>query len=335
MNFGGMGMQGGGPPRPRPMIGPGSMRYKTEICRNFMNFGGCNRGEGCSFAHSEAELRPMPPQRAPRGPPMGSGNYNMGQRRGPNQYDQYSGGDGFGMQSRTGPQGGGYIGGRSFRQNQGGGMFDEGSRSLDFSNVDEGYLKQQQLIEMIDALSEYFSSSRIMQQRLKAARDFSDFGDYESAAQIITEIVYNPNASFAEKEVFQKIILLAVNNAIQYVNTKQKEEPVYQKPQQPPVDLIPEESMSIPLSYGARDDFDFGGGGGFAPEPPSGGFGYGGSGYGGGYDQGLGGYPSRGPPMNQGYGPSFGGGGSGMMMDTNPSLGGAPSFLNRPMNSYY
>lgn len=31
--------------------------YKTQLCRHFQSKGYCNMGDGCSFAHGEAELR--------------------------------------------------------------------------------------------------------------------------------------------------------------------------------------------------------------------------------------------------------------------------------------
>lgn len=32
--------------------------YKTQMCRQLMDFGGCPYGERCRFAHDAAELRP-------------------------------------------------------------------------------------------------------------------------------------------------------------------------------------------------------------------------------------------------------------------------------------
>ncbi|KAA6375707.1 MAG: hypothetical protein EZS28_028766, partial [Streblomastix strix] len=34
-----------------------SARYKTEMCRNFVETGRCQYGSGCAFAHSKNELR--------------------------------------------------------------------------------------------------------------------------------------------------------------------------------------------------------------------------------------------------------------------------------------
>eukprot|EP00906_Rhabdomonas_costata_P028224 RCo040028 len=51
------------PGAPVPGMGPRgpAMRtglYKTQICRNWMQFGVCQYGESCAFAHGEIELRP-------------------------------------------------------------------------------------------------------------------------------------------------------------------------------------------------------------------------------------------------------------------------------------
>lgn len=52
---------GAGPPSPklkwRNGMGPDSVLYKTELCRDVLSFGRCNYGENCCFAHGEKELQ--------------------------------------------------------------------------------------------------------------------------------------------------------------------------------------------------------------------------------------------------------------------------------------
>jgi hypothetical protein len=43
-----------------------------------------------------------------------------------------------------------------------------------------------QLTEIIDGLEEYFGANRVIQQKLKLARDFVEFGSYEASGDILT-----------------------------------------------------------------------------------------------------------------------------------------------------
>eukprot|EP01017_Pseudomicrothorax_dubius_P030286 TRINITY_DN3764_c0_g5_i1.p1 TRINITY_DN3764_c0_g5~~TRINITY_DN3764_c0_g5_i1.p1 ORF type:complete len:148 (-),score=33.24 TRINITY_DN3764_c0_g5_i1:242-685(-) len=62
-----------------------------------------------------------------------------------------------------------------------------------------------------------------MQQKLRQARDHVKTAYYDKASDILTAIIFNPSASFAEKETFQKIILLSVNKALEYISKKARQ----------------------------------------------------------------------------------------------------------------
>merc|ERR1712160_2105 len=52
-------------------------RFKTALCRNFMEQGNCSYGDNCRFAHGDQELRP-----APQGGFQQQGGMGGGQRGG-------------------------------------------------------------------------------------------------------------------------------------------------------------------------------------------------------------------------------------------------------------
>lgn len=51
--------------------------------------------------------------------------------------------------------------------------------------VDEKQVKQMQLTEMIDGLKEFYSTDRARLQKLKTAKDMTDFGNYDLATDIL------------------------------------------------------------------------------------------------------------------------------------------------------
>ena len=52
-------------------------------------------------------------------------------------------------------------------------------------NVDENQVKQIQLTDMIDGLKEFYNSDARVLQRLKTAKDMTDFGNYDLACDIL------------------------------------------------------------------------------------------------------------------------------------------------------
>eukprot|EP00461_Guttulinopsis_vulgaris_P010195 UN10269 len=34
----------------------GNLKYKSEMCKNWLQFGSCNYSQSCQFAHSEARI---------------------------------------------------------------------------------------------------------------------------------------------------------------------------------------------------------------------------------------------------------------------------------------
>lgn len=47
-------------------------------------------------------------------------------------------------------------------------------------------MKQLQLSDIIEALSNHYVNNRMMLQKLKTAKDFTDFGNYDAAGDILT-----------------------------------------------------------------------------------------------------------------------------------------------------
>jgi len=43
---------------PTAAAGPSSKKYKTEMCKNILEFGYCKFGTNCHYAHSEGERNP-------------------------------------------------------------------------------------------------------------------------------------------------------------------------------------------------------------------------------------------------------------------------------------
>eukprot|EP01017_Pseudomicrothorax_dubius_P026195 TRINITY_DN2901_c0_g1_i3.p1 TRINITY_DN2901_c0_g1~~TRINITY_DN2901_c0_g1_i3.p1 ORF type:complete len:241 (+),score=50.95 TRINITY_DN2901_c0_g1_i3:304-1026(+) len=190
-------------------------------------------------------------------------------------------------------------------------------------NVDEGFVKQQQLTEMIDALSDYYANSRLHQQKLKTARDLTEFGNYDAAGDIMTQLMYSSSATQEDREMFQRVILDAVSNALQ--NLLGGARRPKSKPRRPETLLREEPPFEEDMPYTARkgfgqemDDQDMGGY--YGPQK------FGGRQFNDSMSGGYGGIP-QGRQMEPQFG-SFGGSASGM--GGQRRMGGPGSFLNRP-----
>lgn len=48
------------------------------------------------------------------------------------------------------------------------------------------FLVQMQLSDIADGLQQYYSNNRMIFQKLKTARDFTEFGNYDAAGDILT-----------------------------------------------------------------------------------------------------------------------------------------------------
>jgi hypothetical protein len=52
------------------------------------------------------------------------------------------------------------------------------------------FLVQMQLSDIADGLQQYYSNNRMIFQKLKTARDFTEFGNYEAAGDILTVLYH-------------------------------------------------------------------------------------------------------------------------------------------------
>jgi hypothetical protein len=52
-------------------------------------------------------------------------------------------------------------------------------------NVEENMIKQMQLTDMIEGLKDFYKNDKSLLQRLKSAKDMTEFGNYDLASDIL------------------------------------------------------------------------------------------------------------------------------------------------------
>eukprot|EP01017_Pseudomicrothorax_dubius_P024008 TRINITY_DN2555_c0_g1_i27.p1 TRINITY_DN2555_c0_g1~~TRINITY_DN2555_c0_g1_i27.p1 ORF type:complete len:279 (-),score=6.72 TRINITY_DN2555_c0_g1_i27:91-927(-) len=201
-------------------------RFKTMLCRHWEAYGRCPLGDKCQFAHGEHELRPLPSRQGRQGQgqvqpgyypsgssgqpqftrqPMASTNMQyVPQKSNPSLSSSYGG------QRPSSVGRGPYNQGETYSNNR-------TPRRMIEENTDpvfDNYLRQMQLKEMIELLGQFYNDSRLIQGKLKTARDLTDFGNYDAAGDILSNIIYNPNATIHEKQVFNEILAQTVTDAL-------------------------------------------------------------------------------------------------------------------------
>eukprot|EP01017_Pseudomicrothorax_dubius_P029576 TRINITY_DN3603_c0_g1_i2.p1 TRINITY_DN3603_c0_g1~~TRINITY_DN3603_c0_g1_i2.p1 ORF type:complete len:232 (+),score=64.99 TRINITY_DN3603_c0_g1_i2:65-760(+) len=81
-------------------------------------------------------------------------------------------------------------------------------------------LRNQQITQMIEILQPLYSESRLIMEKLRTARGFANIGNYEAAADILTQIVFSPSATRSEKEMFNKIIVQVTRRALDMIESR-------------------------------------------------------------------------------------------------------------------